>query len=91
MKVETKQIISVTTLQRELTKKIRELSETGETLYILKKNSMEAVMLPFAHFEYLQQIEEMIEQLEIKEMVDARLGTYDRSKNIPWDSVLQEQ
>ena len=59
MLVETDRIIPITKLQKELTQTVRELSETGEPVYILKNNNMEAVMVSFSEYEYLTNLEEM--------------------------------
>jgi len=90
MLLETDQMIAVTQLQRELTKRLRELSESGDALYILKNNHMEAVMLPFKQYQYLHQLEELVEQLEIKEMVDSRLADYNPADNIDWNDIRED-
>jgi PHD/YefM family antitoxin component YafN of YafNO toxin-antitoxin module len=90
MLLETNQMIPVTKLQKELTKKVREVSETGEALYILKNNNMEAVMLSFEEYEYLHNLDELFEQLEIKSMLDERLSTHKPQKNRSWDDVREE-
>ena len=90
MLLETNQMIPVTKLQKELTKRIREVSETGETLYILKNNSMEAVMLSFNEYEYLHNLEEMFEQMEIKTMLEKRLSTYNANNNKAWDEIRED-
>ena len=43
MLVESNMIVPITRLQKELTKTVRELSETGEPVFILKNNAMEEV------------------------------------------------
>ncbi|MFP4364229.1 MAG: type II toxin-antitoxin system Phd/YefM family antitoxin [Spirochaetia bacterium] len=91
MLLETKQMIAVTQLQRELTKKIREISETGEPLYILKNNKMEAVILPFEEYEHLHQLEELVEQIEIKDMLETRLKKYNPAENIPWEELRDNE
>ena len=45
MLVESKQMIPITKLQKELTQTIRRLSSSGEAVYVLKNNNMEAVLL----------------------------------------------
>jgi len=90
MLLETNQMIPVTKLQKELTKRIREISETGETLYILKNNNMEVVMLSFDEYEYLHNLEEMFEQMEIKTMLDARLSRYSAESNKAWDDIRED-
>jgi len=90
MLLETNQMIPVTKLQKELTKRIREVSETGKTLYILKNNNMEAVMLSFDEYEYLHNLEEMFEQMEIKTMLEERLSTYNADSNKAWDEIRED-
>jgi PHD/YefM family antitoxin component YafN of YafNO toxin-antitoxin module len=90
MLVESNRIIPITRLQKELTQAVRELSNTGEALFIVKNNTMEAVMVPFAEYEYLTNLEEMFEYSEIDEMVSTRLSTYERKNNIPWSKLKNE-
>ncbi len=90
MLVESEQIIPITRLQKELTKKVRELSDDGKALYILKNNNMEAVMLSFSEYEYLKELEDVIEQFEIKTEVEKRLSNYDRNENISWETLREE-
>ena len=90
MLVESKQIIPITRLQKELTKKVRELSDDGKALYILKNNNMEAVMLSFSEYEYLRELEDVIEQFEIKAELDKRLSSYNRNENISWETLREE-
>ncbi len=90
MLLETKQMITVTKLQKELTKKVREVSETGEALYILKNNNMEAVMLSFEEYEHLHKLEELFEQLEIQSMLEKRLSNYNPKNNKTWDEIRED-
>ena len=90
MLVETRRILPITRLQRELTQTVRELSETGEPVYILKNNIMEAVLLPFEEYEYLANLDEMLEYFEIDDIVQKRLSGYDPRKNIPWSEIREE-
>ena len=78
MLVETDRIIPITKLQKELTQTVRELSETGEPVYILKNNNMEAVMVSFSEYEYLTNLEEMFEYYEIDEMLKTRMKKYNQ-------------
>jgi prevent-host-death family protein len=81
--------MSITRLQKELTQTVREVSETGEPVYISKNNNMEAVVVPFDEFEYLKNIEEMFEYFEINEMVKKRMKNYDPQKNIEWSKIRE--
>ena len=83
-------MIPVTRLQKELTKKIREISETGEALYILKNNNMEAVMLSFEEYEHLHNLDKMFEQMEIKAVIEQRLSNYNSDNNKSWDEIRED-
>ncbi|RPI72877.1 MAG: type II toxin-antitoxin system Phd/YefM family antitoxin [Desulfobacteraceae bacterium] len=87
MLVDTAKMIPITLLQKELTKRIRGVADNGETLYILKNNEMEAVILPPQEYEYLQNLSELFEYFEIDSLVKSRLKNYDPSKNISWEEV----
>jgi PHD/YefM family antitoxin component YafN of YafNO toxin-antitoxin module len=89
MLLETNQMIGVTQLQKELTKKIREVSDSGDALYILKNNTMEAVMLSFKEYEHLLSLEELFEQIEIQDMLKNRLENYNPNNNVSWDLVKE--
>ena len=51
---------------------------------------MEAVMLSFSEYEYLRELEDVIEQFEIKAELDKRLSSYDRNDNISWETLREE-
>ncbi|GHV62191.1 hypothetical protein AGMMS49587_08330 [Spirochaetia bacterium] len=87
MLVETKQMMPITRLQKELTQTIRELSDSREVVYILKNNNMEAVLVSYQEYEYLKTLEETFERLEIRNMTNERLKKYNPKKNIPWDKL----
>ena len=87
MLVETDRMITVTKLQKELTKRIRDISAEGNPLYILKNNEMEAVILAPAEYEYLMNLSELIEQYEISDVIIKRMKNYKRSKNIKWQDL----
>ena len=87
MLVESTRIMPITRLQKELTQTVRELADTGEPVYILKNNNMEAVIVPFEEYEYLNRLEEMFEYFEIDEMIKTRIDSYDLNKNADWDLI----
>ena len=90
MLLDSSQIIPITKLQKELTKKVRELSSSGEALYILKNNNMEAVMVPFEEYEFLRNLEDVFDQFEIKSLLDYRLKDYNPETNISWKKVRED-
>jgi len=87
MLVEPKQMIPITRLQKELTQTVRNLSNSGKAVYILKNNNMEAVLMSFNEYEYLKDIEEIFERLEIKNIVDTRMEKYNKKNNISWNNI----
>ncbi len=87
MLVDSDKLIPVTKLQRELTQKLKEVSETGEPVYVLRNNQMAAVIVSPEEYELLKQSEEILEHLEIAEKIGERLKGHDRSKNIPWEKI----
>jgi prevent-host-death family protein len=87
MVVDTDNMIPVTKLQKELTRKLKEVTETGEPLYVLRNNEMAAVVVPPEEYELLKQAEEILEHFEIADVVDKRLKGHDRSQNIPWEKI----
>jgi PHD/YefM family antitoxin component YafN of YafNO toxin-antitoxin module len=91
MLIETKQMVPITRLQKELTQTVRELSDSGKAVYILKNNNMEAVLLSYDEYEYLKNIEEIFEQFEIKNIVEKRLRKYDPKNNTSWEKIREEK
>ena len=89
MLVETDRIMPITKLQKELTQTVRELSETGEPVYILKNNNMEAEMVPLSEYEYLTNLEEMFEYYEINNMIKTRIKNYDVNNSIEWGKIKE--
>jgi prevent-host-death family protein len=87
MLVNTKKLIPVTKLQKELTKKLKEVSDSGETFYVLRNNALAAVIISAEEYESLKEAEEMLEHFEIAEVIEKRLKGHDRSKNIPWEKI----
>jgi PHD/YefM family antitoxin component YafN of YafNO toxin-antitoxin module len=89
MLVEPKQMVPITRLQKELTQTVRNLSSSGKAVYILKNNNMEAVLLSYSEYEYLKEIEEIYERLEIKNLVATRLKKYDPKNNVSWKKIQE--
>ena len=89
MLIESSKIMPITRLQKELTQTVREISESGESVYIIKNNSMEAVLVPFEEYEYLSKLEDMFEYFEIEEQLQDRLRKYDPKNNVAWESVRE--
>lgn len=87
MIIDTNQMIPITKLQKELTKRIREVSEQGSPLFVLKNNEMEAVILSPENYEYLINLSELVEYAEIEDIITKRMETYDRSRNLKWEAV----
>jgi PHD/YefM family antitoxin component YafN of YafNO toxin-antitoxin module len=89
MLIEARQMVPITRLQKELAQTVRELSDSGNPVYILKNNNMEAVLLSYDEYEYLKSIETVFEQSEIKNMIDKRLKKYNPRENISWENLKE--
>ena len=89
MLIEARQMIPITKLQKELTQTVRKLSASGKAVYILKNNNMEAVLLSYHEYEYLKEIEELFEQLEISNVIKSRLKKYNPKNNVSWEDVKE--
>jgi prevent-host-death family protein len=82
MLLDTTKMISITKLQRELTQKMRDVSETKEPLYVLRNNEVEAVIVSSDEYAALKEMEEVLEHFEIYEMIQKRMKHYDPSRNL---------
>ena len=82
MLVETDQMVPITRLQKELTQTVRDLSDSGKAVYILKNDIMETVLLSYQEYEYLKNTKEVFEHYEIKTMIENRLKAYN-ARRIP--------
>ena len=90
MLIDTKNIISITQLQRELTQKVRDVISDGESLYITKNSQIKVAVISFEELEYLRELEEIFEQFEVKDLLDKRLRNYDPGKNVSWENVRED-
>ena len=90
MRVDTKNMVPVTELQKKLTKKIRDVSESGEPVYVMRNNAVKAVIISVEEYQSLRDMEEVLEHLEIAEMVTNRLTGHDRAKNISWEKMKEK-
>ena len=87
MLVDTERMIPITKLKKELTRRIREISNDGNPLFVLKNNKMEAVILSPSDYEYLMNLNDLIEYYEIDNAVKKRMKNYNRSNNIKWEEL----
>lgn len=90
MLINTDKMIPVAKLQKELTQRLREVSDTGEPLFVLRNNTMAAVILSSEEYESLKNAEDIIEHLEIAEIVKKRLKGHNHIKNIPWETLKKK-
>ena len=56
----------------------------------MKNNNMEAVMLSFNEYEYLHNLEEIFEQMEIQSMIEKRLSNYNPENNELWENIRED-
>jgi len=91
MQVDTERMISITNLQKELTGKLRKLTNSAEPLFVMRNNDLAAVIISPAEYEFLKNAEGLLEHLEIAEMIGQRLKNHDRSKNLSWNQIKAER
>ena len=89
MLVNTNKMISISQLQRELTKKLRDVTETKEPLFVLRNNEVAAVLVPPDEYAALKDLEEVLEHFEIYEMVQQRMKHYDPSQNVALEEIRE--
>ena len=87
MLIDSKKIISITQLQRELTQQFRDVVSDGEALYVTKNSNIETVVIPMSEYEHLKELEEILEHIEIWDMVQKRMKNYDPSKTVSWEEL----
>jgi PHD/YefM family antitoxin component YafN of YafNO toxin-antitoxin module len=89
MLVNTNKMISITRLQRELTQKMRDVSETKEPLYVLRNNEVQAVIVSSDEYGALKEMEEVFEHFEIYEMVQKRMKRHSSSENVSLEKITK--
>jgi len=90
MLVETEQMLPVSLLQKRLPKTIKSVHSSGNAVYVVENDTMEAVLLSYKEYEYLKKIEEIFENMEINDMLQDRMKNYDVSNSIPWENVRKD-
>lgn len=89
MLVNTNKMISITRLQRELTQKMRDVSETKEPLYVFRNNEVQAVIVSSDEYGALKEMEEVLEHFEIYEMVQKRMKHHNSSENVSLEKITK--
>ncbi|WP_419662587.1 toxin-antitoxin system, antitoxin component, PHD family [Desulfosarcina variabilis str. Montpellier] len=87
MQIDTERIISVARLQKELTAKLREVTDREEPLFVMRNNTLAAVVISPAEYELLRDADEVLDHFEIADMIEKRLKDHDPSRNVSWDTI----
>ncbi len=90
MLIDSKKVISVTKLQRELTQQLRNVVSDGEALYVTKNSNIETVIIPMEEYERLKAIDDYVEHMEIWYMIQERMKNYDPSKSVLWEDIRED-
>lgn len=90
MFIDTKQMIGVTQLQKSLAKKVKEIHDTGKPLLVLKNNESVAFLVDSDEYEYLKELEEIVEHFEIADMLEERMSKHDPGKDVNWEKLKGE-
>ena len=87
MLIDPGRMISVARLQKELTRKLHDVAERGEELFVLRNNELTAVIMAADEYASLKEAREMVEHLEIAGIVGERAKGHHRKRNVPWERV----
>ncbi len=84
------EMVSATTVAKNFGKVVAELSERKkEKAAVVRNNEITAVILPVEDYEYMADVVEFVEHLEIYDMVTKRKKS--GSKRITLDKLLKEE
>lgn len=84
------EMISATTAAKNFGKVVSDLAEhRREKTAVLRNNEITAVILPVEEYEYMAEIVEFVEHLEIYDLVTKRAKSTGR--RVPLDSLLNEE
>lgn len=89
MLVNTNKMISVTQLQKELTKKLWDVSETKEPLFVLRNSDVAAVIVSSEEYMALKELEEVLEHFEIYEMLQKRMKKHDPAQIVTLEEIRE--
>ncbi|MFA6662450.1 MAG: type II toxin-antitoxin system Phd/YefM family antitoxin [Bacilli bacterium] len=68
-----KRLVPISDISNSFSKYFRKLKEQSEPLFIMKNNSIEAVMLNVDDYEHLLEVQEMYEELQLADTALRRL------------------
>ena len=68
-----KRLVPISDISNSFSKYFRKLKEHSEPLFIIKNNSIEAVMLNVDDYEHLLEVQEMYEELQLADTALRRL------------------
>ena len=91
MQVETDRMIPVARLQKEFAKKLRESTDQGEPLFVMRNNTLAAVIVSPEEYDFFKNAEELVEHLEIADMIGLRMKGHKRARNISWEKVKKDR
>lgn len=84
------EMISATTAAKNFGKVVSDLAEhRREKTAVLRNNEITAVILPVEEYEYMAEIVEFVEHLEIYDLITKRAKSPGR--RVPLDSLLNEE
>src|SRR5512145_1044104 len=84
------EMISATTAAKNFGKVVSDLAEhRREKTAVLRNNEITAVILPVEEYEYMAEIVEFVEHLEIYDIITKRKKS--AGKRVPLDKLLKEE
>jgi len=80
-------MISITELQKQLPKIIRDIDSEKTKVFVSKRNKIKAVIMSTEEYETLLEAAGLLEELDISENLKKRMKNYNPDNNISWEDI----
>ena len=90
MLVDTDRIVGIAELQKNLPRIIRELEKEEKPLFVSRRNSISAVILPAEEYKKISELLSLLEDIEIADQIRERMKNYNPDENVPWGKVKEK-
>ncbi len=87
MLISTDKMISITELQKQLPKIIRDIDSEKTKVFVSKRNKIKAVIMSTEEYETLLEAAGLLEELDISENLKKRMKNYNPDNNISWEDI----
>ncbi|WP_022670850.1 type II toxin-antitoxin system Phd/YefM family antitoxin [Hippea alviniae] len=87
MLINTDKMISITELQKQLPKIIRDIDSEKTKVFVSRRNKIKAVIMSTEEYETLLEAAGLLEELDISENLKKRMKNYNPDNNISWEDI----